>query len=139
MEITHIEPVGELGSYALHDMRGDRVARFDPGALYRRCNALTIGPVSLPAVLLVELDLASISTALGVRVAGILGFDLFAQTVIRLRHCRPRIGARCRQEGVHVACVRPLGLGRGKNRATWSDGDPRKALAIVFRLVFLDT
>jgi hypothetical protein len=45
----------------------------------------------LPQALLVELDLASISTALGVRLAGIVGFDLFAQAVVRLEHCQPLV------------------------------------------------
>jgi predicted aspartyl protease len=56
------------------------------GASYRRCGALCVGPVTLPEALFVELDLRSISTALGVRLAGIFGFDLFAQTVVRVVH-----------------------------------------------------
>jgi aspartyl protease len=61
------------------------------GAGYRRCRALAIGPLTLPQALLVELDLASISTALGVRLAGIFGFDLFAQAVVRLEHRQPLV------------------------------------------------
>jgi hypothetical protein len=61
------------------------------GAAYRRCRALAIGALTLPQALLVELDLASISTALGVRLAGIVGFDLFAQAVVRLEHRQPLV------------------------------------------------
>lgn len=61
------------------------------GAGYRRCSTLAVGPLTLPEALLVELDLASISTALGVRLAGIFGFDLFAQAVIRLVHRKPLV------------------------------------------------
>jgi predicted aspartyl protease len=61
------------------------------GAGYRRCQALTIGPLTLPQALLIELDLALISTALGVRLAGIIGFDLFAQAVVRLEHRQPLV------------------------------------------------
>ena len=56
------------------------------GAAYRRCPGLTVGPVRLPDALLVELDLADISVALGARLVGIFGFDLFAQTMVRLVH-----------------------------------------------------
>jgi len=61
------------------------------GAGYRRCRTLSVGPVTLPDALLVELDLASISAALGVRLAGIFGFELFAQAVIRLVHGKPLV------------------------------------------------
>lgn len=56
------------------------------GAGYRRGSTLTVGPLTIHDPLLVELDLASISSLLGVRLAGILGFDLFAQIVVRLLH-----------------------------------------------------
>ena len=56
------------------------------GAAYRRAAALTIGPITLPEALLLDLDLAATSAALGVRLAGVLGFDLFAQTMVRIVH-----------------------------------------------------
>ena len=56
------------------------------GTGYRRASVLRVGPLTIPDPLLVELDLGPISTVLGVRVAGILGFDLFAQSMVRLVH-----------------------------------------------------
>jgi predicted aspartyl protease len=61
------------------------------GSSYRRCRALRVGPITLPEALLVELDLSSISAALGVRLAGIVGFDLFAQAVVHLGSRPPAV------------------------------------------------
>src|SRR5262249_217292 len=56
------------------------------GAAYRRSSALSVGPITLPGALLLELDLPATSAALSVRLAGVLGFDLFAQTMVRIIH-----------------------------------------------------
>jgi len=54
------------------------------GASYRRGTNLRVGPVTLPDVLLIELDLSRLGRALGIRLAGILGFDLFARAIVRI-------------------------------------------------------
>jgi hypothetical protein len=52
---------------------------------------LQLGPVSLDEPIFLEMDLEGISQALGMKVDGIVGFDLFARTIIELEVATDRV------------------------------------------------
>jgi hypothetical protein len=54
------------------------------GALYRRAEDLCVGGVTLRSPLLLEVDMSSFGRAGGVKLAGILGYDLFRRATVTL-------------------------------------------------------
>jgi predicted aspartyl protease len=61
-----------------------RTADGAAGAPYRRAGALRVGPATLRALLLLELDLQAFARAAGAPLAGVLGYDLFRRAVVAL-------------------------------------------------------
>ena len=55
------------------------------GACFRRALSFALGPLNLRAPILLELDLAAMREVFGVRLAGIVGYDVFARCVVDLR------------------------------------------------------
>ena len=60
-------------------------------AKLRRGGELKLGPATLLAPTFVELDLAFLEPYFGVPVAGILGYDFFARTVVAVDYATPRV------------------------------------------------
>ncbi len=52
------------------------------GACHRVAGSLRAGPLELAAPVFLELDLAPLRDAMGVRLAGVVGYDLFARAVV---------------------------------------------------------
>ncbi len=54
------------------------------GATLRRGRSLHVGPLTMPSPLYLELELSPFGGALGVRLAGVLGYDLFRNAVVAI-------------------------------------------------------
>jgi len=67
-----------LGIVPLGSMFGTVAAKV------RRAGSLTLGPVTVEGVFLVEMDLAPLSAAFGLGVQGIIGYDLFSRCAVDL-------------------------------------------------------
>ncbi len=53
-------------------------------ARFREASEITLGPMTLERPYLIELDIAFLSSIFGVEVAGICGYDVFAQAVVEM-------------------------------------------------------
>lgn len=67
-----------LGEVHVSGVGGSQTSRFRMGKSFE------LGPVTVAALRYVELDLAFLTTAFGVTVGGICGYDLFARAVVEL-------------------------------------------------------
>ncbi|HEU4405424.1 MAG TPA: hypothetical protein VFS43_09060 [Polyangiaceae bacterium] len=59
------------------------------GACFRVGSSLRLGPLSIARPVFVEIELAELGRALGVRLAGVCGYDLFARAIVSLRASPP--------------------------------------------------
>lgn len=60
------------------------------GAL-RRAGAMRLGPLTIDEPLFVEMDLSAISSAAGVEIAGIVGYDVLRRAVVEIDVARPSL------------------------------------------------
>jgi predicted aspartyl protease len=72
-----------------------RTADGGVGAVHRRAAVLAVGPLTVREPLFVEVDMGPFGRACGVKLAGVLGYDLFARAVVTLdpapREPAPRV------------------------------------------------
>lgn len=77
--------VGPVGELVLRGIGGTVPARF------WRARELCLGPLVVDEPLFLELDLGFLEPSLGVRVGGVLGFELFARSVVEIDLQEPAV------------------------------------------------
>lgn len=110
---------------------------------FRRATSLELGPLRLPDQLFVDLDLTSLSVALGEPISGVLGYPLFQAAVVDLDLGGPNVAVyaptqyslttgqwqELRFDG-NVACVQARWAGAEKGG--WFRLDPGAAVQVLF-------
>jgi aspartyl protease len=100
------------------------------GACFRVGTSLRLGPLSIARPVFVELDLTHLSRALGVRLAGVCGYDVFARAAVSIRAAPLAVSLRPRGSEQAGLAWQPLAF-EGRRPLVRCEGERGEALLAI--------